>query len=96
MSILHVVFKSFGQLRRVLGKQSIEIDVPEGSTVRRVVEEVIALGGQELSRYIMEGNRISGNLILLLNKRDIDTLAGEGTVVKEGDEIAVLPHVQGG
>jgi MoaD family protein len=90
------VFKSFGQLRRVLGKQSIEIDVPEGSTVRRVVEEVIALGGQELSRYIMEGSRISGNLILLLNKRDIDTLAGEGTVVKEGDEIAVLPHVQGG
>jgi len=96
VSILHVVFKSFGQLRRVLGKQSIEIDVPEGSTVRRVVEEVIALGGQELSRYIMEGSRISGNLILLLNKRDIDTLAGEGTVVKEGDEIAVLPHVQGG
>jgi molybdopterin converting factor small subunit len=44
----------------------------------------------------MEGNRISGNLILLLNKRDIDTLAGEGTIVKEGDEIAVLPHVQGG
>lgn len=70
--------------------------MPEGSTVRRAIEKVIALGGPDLERYIMDGNRISGNLILLLNKRDIDTLAGEDTVVKGGDELAVLPHVQGG
>jgi MoaD family protein len=90
------MFKSFGQLRRVLGNQIIEVDVPEGSTVRKVIERVITLGGPELERYIMGGNRISGNLILLLNKRDIDTLAGEDTIVKAGDELAVLPHVQGG
>jgi MoaD family protein len=93
---LRVLFKSFGQLRRILGNQLIEVDVPEGSTVRKVIERVVALGGPELERYIMEGGHISGNLILLLNKRDIDTLGGENTLVKGGDELAVLPHVQGG
>lgn len=96
MSKLHVMFKSFGQLRRILGNQLVEVEVPEGSTVRKVIQQVIALGGPELERYIMDGTRISGNLILLLNKRDIDTLAGEDTIVSEGDEVAILPQVQGG
>jgi MoaD family protein len=93
---MRIMFKSFGQLRRILGNQLVEIDVPEGSTVREVIDKVIATGGPELQRYIMSGNHISGNLILLLNKRDIDTLAGEDTIVKTGDELTVLPHVQGG
>jgi MoaD family protein len=93
---MRVVFKSFGQLRRILGDPMVEVDIPEGSTVRMVIERIIELGGPELERYVMSGNRISGNLILLLNKRDIDTLSGEDTLVKDGDELAVLPHVQGG
>ncbi len=93
---MRVIFKSFGQLRGILGKQIVEVDLPEGSTVRSVIEKIITLGGPELERYIMDGDRVSGNLILLLNKRDIDTLAGEDTIVKAGDELAVLPHVQGG
>ena len=40
--------------------------------------------------------KISGNLIILLNMRDIDALDGQDTLVQEGDEVTLLPHVQGG
>lgn len=93
---MRIVFKSFGQLRRVLGSQSIEIDVPEQSTIRDVIDRVIAIGGASVRRQVMEGERISGSMIVLLNKRDIDTLQGANTILNEGDEVAILPHVQGG
>ena len=44
----------------------------------------------------MHNDEISGNLIVMLNKKDVETLGGIDIVVHDGDEIAILPHVQGG
>ena len=96
VSILRVLFKSFGPIRRLLGKKIIEVDVPEGSTVRQVVNTIVEQSGEELSKLIMDKDRISGNLIVILNKKDVETLGGVDIVVREGDVIAILPHVQGG
>lgn len=74
----------------------MEVDVPDGSTVRQVIDTVVKQGGEELHRLVMDKNNISGNLIVILNKRDVETLGGTDIAVSEGDEIAVLPHVQGG
>ncbi|UCH04956.1 MAG: MoaD/ThiS family protein [Candidatus Thorarchaeota archaeon] len=74
----------------------MELEVPDDSTVRLVIDRIIEIGGDEVKRLIMEGDRISGNLIVMLNKKDVATLNGEDTLVQENDEIAVLPHVQGG
>ncbi|MHA1950371.1 MAG: MoaD/ThiS family protein [Candidatus Thorarchaeota archaeon] len=94
--LLRVLFKSFGPIRRLLGKKVTEVEVPEGSTVRQVVNAVVEQSGDELGKLIMDKDRISGNLIVLLNKKDVDTLGGVDIVVQEGDEIGILPHVQGG
>lgn len=91
-----VSFKSFGPIRRALTNQVLELEVPDDSTVRLVIDRIIEIGGDEVKRLIMEGDRISGNLIVMLNKKDVATLDGEDTLVQENDEIAVLPHVQGG
>ena len=74
----------------------MEIDVPEGSTIRNVIDRIIELEGEEARRLILDGTRVSGNLILMLNRRDVDTLDGEETRVDEGDTVTLLPHVQGG
>jgi molybdopterin converting factor small subunit len=79
-----------------LGARTIEIEVPEESTIRTVIESVIEFGGPHVEKLILDDERISGNLIILLNKRDVDALAGQDTEVQEGDEITLLPHVQGG
>jgi molybdopterin converting factor small subunit len=91
-----VKFKSFGPIRRALDSQVLTVDVPDGSTVRDVIDRVLKIGGPELEQIVMEGDRISGNLIIMLNKKDVATLDGENTAVAHDDEIAMLPHVQGG
>ncbi|MFW9840670.1 MAG: MoaD/ThiS family protein [Candidatus Thorarchaeota archaeon] len=90
------MFKSFGPIRRQLGKKIFEIDVPEGSSVRQVIDIVIDRNNGDLKKLIMDKDKISGNLIIILNKRDVETLGGVDIGVSEGDEIAILPHVQGG
>lgn len=91
-----VKFKSFGPVRRLLGQQIIELDVPEDSTVLKVVQHVVEQCGESLRDLVLENGKIDGNLIIMLNKRDVSTLGGVDIPVKEGDEVALLPHVQGG
>ncbi len=93
---MKVKFKAFGPLRRVLHGKVIEIEVPEESTVRQVIGVVLDLWGDDAKRLVMDGNEVSGNLIVMVNQRDVDTLDGENTIIKEADEIIILPHVQGG
>lgn len=91
-----VKFKSFGPLRRILGDQIIDLEVSEGATVRDVIEALVDIHGDDIRKLICDGNRISGNLILMLNMKDVNNLQGEDTMVSEGDTVTVLPHVQGG
>ena len=74
----------------------IDVEVPDDSTVRQVITRVIEMGGEELRKLIMHDDDISGNLIVILNKKDVETLGGIDIVVHDGDEVAILPHVQGG
>jgi molybdopterin converting factor small subunit len=93
---LKIKFKSFGPVRRLLKEKVMEVEVPDDSTVRQIVARVVELGGEELRKLIMHNDSISGNLIVMLNKKDVETLGGIDIVVRDGDEVAILPHVQGG
>ena len=91
-----VRFKSFGPIRRHLKRQVMEVEVPDGSTVRQIIEKVAELGGKALQDLILRNGDIDGNLIIMLNKKDVSTIGGVEISVTEGDEVALLPHVQGG
>ncbi|MHA3964055.1 MAG: MoaD/ThiS family protein [Candidatus Thorarchaeota archaeon SMTZ1-45] len=93
---MKIKFKSFGPVRRLLKEKVIDVEAPSDSSVRQVINIVVELGGEELRKLIMHNDAISGNLIVMLNKRDVETLGGIDIVVHDGDEVAILPHVQGG
>ncbi len=93
---MKVNFKSFGLLRRLLGNKILELEVQEPATIQDVIERVLEIGGPEVKNLVVDGDRISGNLIVMLNLKDTNTLDGANTPVEDGDEVAVLPHVQGG
>ena len=93
---MKVKFKSFGPIRRFLKETIIDVEVPNDATVRQVVNRVVELGGEELRKLMIHNDEISGNLIVMLNKKDVETLGGIDIVVQHGDEVAILPHVQGG
>ena len=96
MGMMIVRFKSFGPIRRFLEKKMIEVEVPSGSTVLQVIQKIADIGGADLKDLILKNGGIDGNLIVMLNKKDVSTIGGIEISVSEGDEIALLPHVQGG
>jgi len=96
LGMMIVRFKSFGPIRRLLDEQIMEVEVPSGSTVLQVVQKVAEIGGAKLKDLILKNGGIDGNLIVMLNKKDVSTIGGIEISVSEGDEIALLPHVQGG
>ena len=93
--IMIIRFKSFGPIRRLLEKQVIEVEVPEGSTVLQVIQAVAEIGGPALKDLILKDEDIDGNLIVMLNKKDVSTIGGVEIVVSEGDEVAEKGRVEG-
>jgi len=93
---MQVRFKPFGSLRRKIGEKEMVLDLNEGATVGDALDEVLEKSEEEVRHIFMTEGKLSGNLILMLNKTSVESLEGEDTKLHDGDEIALLPHIQGG
>lgn len=81
---MKVRVRLFGSVRDDLGTESIEIEVPSRITVDLFVTEL-------KSKYKQLSGR-KGPLLVAVNQN----LGAPGTVINEGDEVAVFPMVSGG
>jgi len=77
-----VTVKCFSSVRELLARDEFQMDIPEGSTIEVVEQEVRKLSSQLTKMPFM----------LALNMEYPE----EGTLVKEGDELAIIPPVSGG
>jgi len=75
--------KAFGISKDIIGTKLLELELPEGSTVLELKKELF-------EKYTAFGNLKS--LYIALNNEYAD----EKLVLKEGDEIALIPPVSGG
>ncbi len=80
--IITVTVKCFSSAREVLSREEFQMDIPEGSSIEVVEQEVRKLSPQLTEMPFM----------LALNMEYPE----EGTLVKEGDELAIIPPVSGG
>jgi molybdopterin synthase sulfur carrier subunit len=81
------------------GKESIEVDIREGGKILDLVKEVSdRVGKAELQKALLdpELNDPRPNNVILVNGREINSLNGLETVLREGDEITVIPLIHGG
>lgn len=78
---MHITVKCFAEARDVLARDEFCMDVPEGTTVEVVAEEIRRLSSQLADMPF----------VLSLNME----YPPEGTLVKDGDELAIIPPVSG-
>lgn len=74
--------KCFASAREVLGRSEFRMTVDDGTTIELLDRQIRALSSQLDEMPFM----------LALNKQYPE----RGTVVKEGDEVAIIPPVSGG
>ena len=80
MTVTILLFASYAD---ALGKSSIELDVEAGATVTDVLTKVRAMSG---------ASRLPPSPMVAINER----YASPTSVVKPGDEVALIPPVAGG
>lgn len=80
MTVTVLLFASYADL---LGARSLDIELPTGATVRQLVERLASFPGAD---------KLPPKPLVAVNQG----YAKETQVLKQGDEIAVIPPVAGG
>ncbi len=68
----------------------------ETSTLRSLLKELAIQHGTAFEKRILEGDRISGSIIILVNGRHVEHLNGLETRLSPEDVVAIFPMVAGG
>lgn len=85
-------------IAELLGERKQVINVPEGSRIEDLVDLLVAKHGQRLRDRLFQSNSrmLRKDVYLFLNGRHIFFLDGVKTVLKEGDEVLIMPAAGGG
>ena len=81
---MNVRVQFYAQLRELLGKNALELELPQGATVRELLEKIYAQkpGLRAQDKSILVGAGLE--------------FVDRNYQLKPGEEIAIMPPVQGG
>lgn len=92
---MKVHIRAFANFRDIIGKD-LDIEIEQGSTVGDILNSLIATHQNLRTAIFDESGGIREYVIVMKNRKNIESLNGLGTVLGEGDEVAILPPVAGG
>ena len=91
-----IVVKLFASAREIIGVDQVEMTLPDGTTAGDVIslllEQRLSRGGQASGDISGSEPADSASWLIAVNRR----YASRSVVLKENDEMAVLPPVTGG
>ncbi len=95
---MKVTVRSALTIARALGSRELVVEVPEGTTVERLVADLVRRHGDATRSVLWDegAGRPLPFVRLLVNGRDIAFLGGLATELKEDDELLMIPPAGGG
>jgi sulfur-carrier protein len=86
------------ELKPVLGARSVDVDLPDGSTLRDLLRRLDDVLEGKLSSHLFQAGTdlLLSHINIMVNGRSTLFLAGMETLLNEGDEVLLLPLVSGG
>lgn len=90
-----VRIRAFANFRDILGKD-MKVEVKEGTTVKDLLDGLTSSQQRLQSALFDESGQIREYVILMKNRKNINSLSGLDTQLADGDEVAILPPVAGG
>jgi len=91
-----ITIRTFADLREILGAKEQELAVPEGQTVRGLLEGLCEAHPTLRGKLFDSAGEIRPYIIILKNGRNITSLQQLDTPLEPGDVIALFPPVAGG
>ncbi len=91
--IVHI--RPFANFRDILGKD-LRVELEDGSTVKELLDS-LCTSHHRLKSAVFDGSgKVQEYVILMKNRKDVDSLEGLETMLSDGDEVAILPPIAGG
>ena len=85
-------------LKDLLGRREVEVELREGATVQDALDRMAALIGEAAvpALLVSKDGAPQPHLRIMVNGRDIGFLGGMATPLQTGDVVFVLPPAGGG
>ncbi len=77
---------------REMGGHSMDLEVPDGITVRELIDYIDSRIKPGFKEMLMEGESLRYPVEIAVNGRRIDFLDGLDTVLKDGDRVLFSPR----
>ena len=92
-----MIVNYYATLRQVVGSREVDFNLPQGSTLRQLVEEMVKrYPGLKMEMLDQQGN-LYGHVHIFVNGRDSTFLDGSlDTILDPDDTISIFPPVGGG
>jgi sulfur-carrier protein len=92
---MRIKVRAFANFREILGRE-LGLDVKEGATISDLMEQLCLSRPRLRPAAFDESGGLRDYVIIMMNRKNIDSLMGLNTVLSEGDEVAIFPPVAGG
>jgi len=93
---LKVKVEFFGELREIAGEKEKILEFNDPPTICEVLTLLVNIYGRKFEKIIFDEGKLSENYIFLINGFNVRFLKGPDTILKDGDELAILLPVAGG
>jgi molybdopterin converting factor small subunit len=86
------------ELKQVIGQKQIEIELPDGLIMESFLAYMKHRWGEQIAPHLIDpaSGGFHSHLRVMVNGQTIQFLQGMKTVLKEGDEVLILPLISGG
>lgn len=87
----------YATLRQIVGGKTVEVEIAEGSTLRQLLQDLVARFPKLRAELFDENENLYGHVHVFVNGRDVSFLADKlDTQLKSEDVVSVFPPVGGG
>ncbi len=94
---MRVKIQYFASVRELINLREEVMEVPLGTTVRGLLDLLVATHGEKLKEYLFHNTGSPRpHLQFILGEKSISETGGYSTVLTDGCSLAIIPPVGGG
>ncbi len=92
---MKIYIRSFAMIREIIGSKRIDMYINDDVNIKDVIRQLV-LNYPALQEYLIKNGEINNNILLVINSDEVNKTDYKKIILKENDEISIVPPSGGG